>query len=127
MKQIKRVYCIAVLLLMIIPVLCGCSKSSKGDLTADTYMTMAQDFLDEGKTDEAIAVLESGIKETGDTGLIALLSEIKGESTNSEESGNVGGSLDYTEYVGGWEEDIEPNSGGVYVGIELDGDEVDVY
>lgn len=121
MKQGRKALRVIILAALAISILTGCGKEAS--LSADTYKTMAQDFLDQGKQDEAIAVLETGIKETGDAQLISLLAELNGVEVPEKSDSDS----EYSKYVGIWaEKGLDWDYGGVIVEIALSGNDMDI-
>lgn len=79
----KKIFALILVLTMVLTLLCACSKKSDTS-AADTYLSMAQDFLDKSDVDSAIEILNKGFAETKDSRLSEKLVEIYAQRGNSE-------------------------------------------
>ena len=55
----------------------GCSSSKQQDSVVDTYITMANQFVEEKDYEQAIAILEEGVKNTKNAEIEKLLESVK--------------------------------------------------
>ena len=72
----KRYISVALCILIIVIVCCGCSSDDKQDTSENSYITMAQEFIDAGDYDSALKILEKGYKETGDASIAVMMAEL---------------------------------------------------
>ena len=114
---------IAIILLMFL-FLSGCNKTSK---SANVYIEMAQDFIDEGDYDSAVEVLQKGFDTTGDDEIAAMLLETiamqleqGGNNTTPQPSTPSQSNTEYDVYVGLWaDEAISWLYGGFIMDISI--------
>lgn len=79
----KKAFALILALVIVLTVFCSCGK--KADTSAaDTYLSMAQDFLDKNDVDSAIDILNKGFAETKDAQLSEKLVEIYAQRDNTE-------------------------------------------
>lgn len=149
----KKLIALAIVLALLI--LCvGCSNNNVDNTQAtvdtsqaDTYIEMAQDFIDKGDYDAAVDVLQRGYSATNDERIAVMLAEVlsnTGEDSDSsqppsvnednttddsskpEDESNTAAAISLTDYEGIWaNESICWEEGGIYVDIySLEGEMV---
>ena len=130
MKQKVALFLAIVLL---VSSLCACAKN--GDTSAaDTYLSMAQDFISKGDHTSAMEILQKGFSETKDERIAVMMAELT--STNTQNTDNVQATIEQTTlsealpsatdvaaYAGTWaESEISWVYGGVILDLAVEGD-----
>ena len=109
-KYISMLLAVAILLTFF----CSCGKN-KDTSSADTYLAMAQEFLNANDIDSALDVLQKGFDTTGDERISEMITRITAQTTETEATGNEVSR--YSSYEGTW---AEEGIGWEYGGLILD-------
>lgn len=82
MKQ--KIILLLIVVTIIFSILCSCGKSTNTS-TADTYLSMAEDFVAQGNYSSAIDILQKGFSETKDERIAVMIAEIASKNTESND------------------------------------------
>ena len=105
-----------VLALSVLIALSGCSSANNNNTdTADSYIQIAQSYIDAGDLDSAVKTLQDGFSATGSGAVAQMLAQTIELQTQ----------IDWHSYVGTWgESEISGITGGMYLDFAvLEGDE----
>jgi len=140
----KSLICVSLLIITtFILLLSGCGSKSDKTTVAETYLDLAQDYLDEENYDSAVSILQKGLDATGDKKIAELLEEvlvlqIDAESaplsdTSKEEASpatelEIVETFDPTPYLGVWAtEAIGWQYGGMILDLTVDNNQLCMY
>lgn len=85
-KTTKKLLCLYLCAILLCGVFSGCGNSNQQnvDIAAQTYIDMAQEYIDNGNYSSAIDILRKGYSSTGDERINALLQDVlSSQTTNS--------------------------------------------
>ena len=115
--SLKRLIALLLAVVSILTCFCSCKKEEeskeKDNSAADTYLAMAQEFLDNDDIDSALDILNKGLVATQDERISAMIAELTAQSTDIDNETIT--ALD--DYNGTW---AEESIGWVYGGLILD-------
>ncbi len=129
----KRFIVVFLTVMLLTSAFCSCGKGETKDTTAaDTYLSMAESFIEQGDYDEAWSILQKGFDETKDSRIAVKIAELSSDSTgttaDTADTEEVPSKGSVEDFVGVWAEPgINSDNGGLIIDVECAQDTLTIF